>query len=219
MRRLGLSLAVIALVSASTVAFAQGFKRISEILTGYEETPSAVSTTGNGTFTARISNDETQIQWELSYSDLEGAVQQSHIHFGQKSVTGPISVFLCTNLGNGPAGTQPCPAPPATISGTIVAADVTNLANERGISAGEFDELLEGDSCRSYLRQRSQHEMARWRNPQPDRRQQRSRPLNPLRRHAPAFEYVLAPSARGLLHLAQTSCYCFPCLSSDPRYL
>ena len=142
MRRLGLSLAVIALVSASTIAFAQGFKRISEILTGYEETPSAVSTTGNGSFTARISKDGSRIDWELSYADLEGAVQQSHIHFGQKSVTGPISVFLCTNLGNGPAGTQPCPAPPATISGTITAADVTNLANERGISAGEMEELV-----------------------------------------------------------------------------
>jgi hypothetical protein len=142
MRRLGLSLAVIALVSVCSIAFAQGFKKISEILTGYEETPSAVSTTGNGTFNARISNDNSRIDWELSYADLEGAVQQAHIHFGQKSVTGPISVFLCTNLGNGPAGTQPCPAPPATISGTITAVDVTNLANERGISAGEFDELL-----------------------------------------------------------------------------
>jgi len=142
MRRLLASIAAIAAVSVGTVVFAQGFKRISEILTGYEETPSAVSTTGNGTFKARISNDNSRIDWELSYTDLEGAVQQSHIHFGQKSVTGPISVFLCTNLGNGPAGTQPCPAPPATISGTIVAADVTNLANERGISAGELDELI-----------------------------------------------------------------------------
>jgi len=142
MRRLGMSVAVIALVSTATLVGAQGFKRISEILTGYEETPSAVSTTGTGSFNARISNDESRIDWELSYSDLEGAVQQAHIHFGQKSVTGPITVFLCTNLGNGPAGTQPCPAPPATISGTIVAADVTNLANERGISAGELDELI-----------------------------------------------------------------------------
>ena len=142
MRRLVVSIAVITAVSVSAIALGQGFKRISEILTGYEETPSAVSTTGNGTFTARISNDQSHIDWQLSYSDLEGAVQQSHIHFGQKGVTGPISVCLCTNLGNGPAGTQPCPAPPATISGTITAADVTNLANERGISAGEFDELL-----------------------------------------------------------------------------
>ena len=148
MRRLVVSIAVIALVSVSAIVLGQGFKKISEILTGYEETAApgsaggAVSTTGNGTFTARISNDETRIDWELSYSDLEGAVQQAHIHFGQRAVTGPISVFLCTNLGNGPAGTQPCPAPPATISGTITAADVTNLANERGISAGELDELI-----------------------------------------------------------------------------
>jgi len=142
MRRLGMSLAVIALVSVCSLAFAQGFKRISEILSGYEETPSAVSTTGNGTFNARISNDNSHIDWTLSYADLEGAVQQAHIHFGQKSVTGPISVFLCTNLGNGPAGTQPCPAPPAKISGSITAVDVTNLANDKGISAGEFDELI-----------------------------------------------------------------------------
>jgi len=142
MRRLVTSIAVITLVSASAIVLGQGFKKISEILTGYEETPSAVSTTGNGTFNARISNDETRIDWELTYNDLEGAVQQSHIHFGQKSVTGPISVFLCTNLGNGPAGTQPCPTPPAKISGTITAVDVTNLANDKGISAGEFDELI-----------------------------------------------------------------------------
>jgi hypothetical protein len=142
MRKLVVFLVVLSVMSVLTVVMAQNFKTIKEVLTGYEETPSAVSTSGNGIFNARISNDEAQIDWELSYSDLEGAVQQAHIHFGQKSVTGPISVFLCTNLGNGPAGTQPCPAPPATISGTITAADVTNLANERGISAGELNELI-----------------------------------------------------------------------------
>ena len=142
MKKVSMIALVVLSAAALTYGFTQGFKNIKELLTGYEETPSAVSTTGNGTFDARISNDESRIEWELSYNDLEGAVQQAHIHFGQKSVTGPISVFLCTNLGNGPAGTQPCPAPPATISGTITAADVTNLANERGISAGELDELL-----------------------------------------------------------------------------
>lgn len=142
MRRLVTSIAVIALVSASAIVVGQGFKNVSEILTGYQETPSAVSTTGVGAFAARISNDESRIDWELTYADLEGAVQQAHVHFGQKGVVGPISVFLCTNLGNGPAGTQPCPVPPATISGTIMASDVTNLANERGISAGELGELI-----------------------------------------------------------------------------
>ena len=148
MRRLVVSIAVIALVSATTVVWAQGgFKRISEFLTGYQEVPS-VSTTASGNFTARISNDESRIDWQLSYSDLEGAVQQAHIHFGQKGVNGGISVFLCTNLGNGPAGIQPCPAPPATISGTILAADVspnipaTAAARTQGINTGEIDELI-----------------------------------------------------------------------------
>jgi hypothetical protein len=147
MRRVALSIAVVALVSASTVVWAQGFKKISELLTGYQEVPS-VSTTATGDFNARISNDGSRIDWELSYADLEGAVQQAHIHFGQKGVNGGISVFLCTNLGNGPAGIQPCPAPPATISGTILAADVspnipaTAAARTQGINTGEIGELI-----------------------------------------------------------------------------
>jgi hypothetical protein len=147
MRRLVVSIAVIALVSASSVVLAQGFKKISEFLTGYEEVPS-VSTTATGEFNAKISNDGTRIDWTLSYADLEGAIQQSHIHFGQAGVNGGISVFLCTNLGNGPAGIQPCPAPPATISGTILAADVspnipaTAAARTQGINTGEIDELV-----------------------------------------------------------------------------
>jgi hypothetical protein len=147
MRRVALSIAVVALVSASTVVWAQGFKKISEILTGWQEVPS-VSTTGNGEFNARISNDESRIDWELSYADLEGAIQQAHIHIGNKGVNGGISVFLCTNLGNGPAGTQACPAPPATISGTIFAADVspnipaTQAARNQGLNTGEIDELI-----------------------------------------------------------------------------
>lgn len=137
---------VFAFAAISAVAFAQGFVNIKELLTGYEEVPS-VSTGANGEFSARIRKDNT-IDWELSYSDLQGAVQQSHIHFGQAGVNGGISVFLCTNLGNGPAGIQPCPAPPATISGTIFPVDVspnipaTAAARTQGINTGEIEELI-----------------------------------------------------------------------------
>ena len=130
----------------SAVALAQGFAAIKEALTGYEEVPS-VSTSAGAEFRAHISKDNS-IDWELSYSALEGAVQQSHIHVGQSGVNGGISVFLCTNLGNGPAGTQPCPAGPATISGTILAADVspnipaTAAARTQGVNTGEIEELL-----------------------------------------------------------------------------
>jgi len=147
MKRTVAKLCLVALVLVAPVVLAEGFKVISEVLTGYQEVP-AVSTTGNGQFRARISNDEQSIQWELDYADLEGSVQQSHIHIGQPGVNGGISVFLCTNLGNGPAGTQLCPAPPAHISGTILAADVspnipaTNNARVQGLGTGEIAELI-----------------------------------------------------------------------------
>ena len=148
MKRAVAALCLVAVATASTVAVAGGgFKRIKEILSGYDEVPS-VSTGANGEFNARISNDESKIDWDLSYSDLEGAVQQAHIHFGNAGVNGGITVFLCTNLGNGPAGIQPCPAAPATISGTILAADVspnipaTAAARTQGLNTGELGELI-----------------------------------------------------------------------------
>lgn len=144
--RLMLALAGVACIPVALAA-PQGFKVIQEYLSGYEEVP-VVSTGGSAGFKARISEDEAQIEWELSYSDLEGAVQQAHIHLGSQGVNGGISVFLCTNLGNGPAGTQPCPASPATVSGIILAADVspnipaTAAARTQGINTGELAELI-----------------------------------------------------------------------------
>src|SRR5262245_5737884 len=148
MKRIAIAVCLLALVVVSTVALAQGgFKNISEFLIGYQEVP-ALSTGASGRFDARISNDGSQIDWQLSYADLEGAVQQAHLHIGNVGVNGGISVFVCTNLGNGPAGTQPCPAPPATITGTIVPADVspnipaTLPARNQGLNTGEMDELI-----------------------------------------------------------------------------
>jgi hypothetical protein len=128
------------LVAAVSVAFANGLRNWSAALKGFNEVP-ALSTVASGNFSAEISHDETTVSWELSYADLEGSVQQAHIHVGQPGVNGGVSVFFCTNLGNGPAGTQPCPPPPATISGTFSAADVIGPAGQ-GIAPGEFAELL-----------------------------------------------------------------------------
>jgi len=49
-------------------------------------------------------------------------------HFGQKGVNGGISVFLCSNLGNGPAGTPACPPGEGTIAGTMAAANILGRA-------------------------------------------------------------------------------------------
>jgi hypothetical protein len=116
-----------------------GATRFSAALTGYEEVP-PVSTRASGTFHATVTGSD-EISWQLSYRDLESAVQQAHIHFGQRAVNGGVSVFLCSNLSDAPAGTQPCPEPPATISGTAGAEDVVGPAAQ-GIEPGAFDELL-----------------------------------------------------------------------------
>ncbi len=112
-----------------------------ERLSGYAETPLALSTTGTGRFVARISSAGDRITYALNYSALEGTVTQAHIHLGSAAQSGGISVFLCSNLGNGPAGTQACPAAPATVTGTLVAADVIGPAAQ-GITAGQFAELV-----------------------------------------------------------------------------
>ncbi|MGH8834639.1 MAG: CHRD domain-containing protein [Actinomycetes bacterium] len=114
---------------------------VHETLTGYQEDPQVFSTTGIGQFQIQIDEAAQEISYELSYASLEGSVLQAHIHFGGQAQSGGISVFLCTNLGNGPVGTQLCPAAPATVTGTIRPADVIGPAGQ-GITAGQFGELL-----------------------------------------------------------------------------
>ena len=108
------------------------------VLSGYQEVP-AVSTSASGEFKARLTGGV--VQWRLSYRNLEAAVQQAHVHFGQPGVNGGVSVFLCSNLAGAPAGVQRCPAAPATISGTIEADDVVGPVDQ-GIEPGALDELL-----------------------------------------------------------------------------
>jgi CHRD domain len=139
-------LAAIAALAVGSLALAgAGIRNVqSDPLSGYlEGAPGGpISTTGNGSFHATIDDEAQEIHYTVSYADLEGSVLQSHIHFGHRDTNGGITVFLCTNLGNGPAGTPVCPAPPATVSGTITAGQVTGGAAAQGIAAGEFDEVV-----------------------------------------------------------------------------
>jgi hypothetical protein len=135
--------AAVAAVATSSAATARGEQdTFREQLTGYEETPVALSTTGNGQARIEIEDRDDEIDYRVSYSGLEGDVLQAHIHFGATAQSGGISVFLCTNLGNGPAGTQECPPAPATVTGTLTPADVIGPAGQ-GIAAGEFEELVD----------------------------------------------------------------------------
>jgi hypothetical protein len=105
----------------------------------------AISTAASGSFTARIFEAAKIIRYELRYRDLEGAVTQAHIHFGQHHTVGGIVVWLCETAGTPApaevaAATPACPAA-GVVAGTITPAQVLSAANQ-GLDAGEFDELV-----------------------------------------------------------------------------
>jgi len=141
--KLGLAVTAVGVlaIGITAIAAAHGGHSIRERLTSYREVP-ALSTPGVGHFTASINRHADEINYRLSYSGLESDVTQSHLHFENKTNSGPVVVFLCSNLGNGPAGTQACPPTGGTITGTIRAADVIAGGAAQGLAAGEFDELV-----------------------------------------------------------------------------
>ena len=139
--KIALAVATAGVLGVGTVAMASAGSDERETLTGYEEVP-ALSTPGVGEFRASISRSSDEIRYRLRFSDLESAATQAHIHFENETNNGPIVVFLCTNLGNGPAGTQACPAAGGTIRGTITPADIGAGGAGQGLAAGEFDEFV-----------------------------------------------------------------------------
>jgi CHRD domain len=140
------AVSALAMAGIVTVALADNSGRFDAKLTGYEEIPT-LSTSGTGSFTARLNHDEDEIAYTLSYqgpfdaNPAGGTVTQAHIHLGARAFNGNISAFLCTNLGNGPVGTPACPSSPGTVSGVITAAQIVGPAGQ-GIAAGEFAELV-----------------------------------------------------------------------------
>jgi len=136
--KLAIGVAVVGVAGTTAAALAGDRAKLRTSLSGFEEVP-VVSTSGGGEFRAAIDRGSRTIQYQLTYGGLEGMTQQSHIHLGQELANGGIAVFLCSNLGNGPAGTQACPQA-GTISGTIDPADVLGPTGQ-GIPAGAFDEL------------------------------------------------------------------------------
>ena len=111
-----------------------------EHLTGYEETPQTLSTTGFGDFQAKVRDHE--IRYRLTYGGLEGDITQAHIHLGAEATSGGVSAFLCRTTQTTPAGTPDCVAGRSgTVTGTIEPADVIGPAGQ-GIGPGEYAELL-----------------------------------------------------------------------------
>jgi CHRD domain len=128
-----------------TVALAGETTQLKANLTGIQEVVAGtIITDATGTFTATI-NDDSSITYTLTYKNLSSAVLQAHIHVGATKVAGSVSIFLCSNLGNGPAGTPACPddaTHSGTVSRTVSAADVTNLAASQGVPAGGIKDIV-----------------------------------------------------------------------------
>jgi hypothetical protein len=113
-------------------------------MTGYlEGAPGGpVSSVASGNFEATIDDATNEIHYTLTYEGLEAPVTQSHIHFGQRSVNGGISVWLCEGSLQSPSdSTPPCPGQGGTVSGTLTPLEVIGPAGQ-GIAAGEFEELV-----------------------------------------------------------------------------
>src|SRR5262245_2570871 len=140
---LSLIAAMLVLALSGTAANAEEFQAS---LTGFQEigalnaSTGAILTSGTGTLRVNIDKQSNVITYTLTYSGLSAPVTQAHIHFGQRHVAGGIVAFLCTNLGNGPAGTQACPANGGTVSGSLDASDVLGVTSQN-VTAGDFAAL------------------------------------------------------------------------------
>lgn len=102
----------------------------------------AILTDGKGTLKLSLDRLSKTISFELTFSGLSSNVLQSHIHFGRVHTPGGIMVFFCTNLGNGPSGTQACPAAGGTVTGMISAGNVLAVKGQN-VTAGDFDALTD----------------------------------------------------------------------------
>jgi CHRD domain len=155
MRRLtlhaGLIVALLVVFGAGSYALADGNKSQikSDEMTGYLEAP-PVSSNATGSFHATIDDDSDEIHYTLTYAGLEAPVAQAHIHFGQRSVSGGISAWLCEGTVQSPsASTPPCPGQGGTVSGRITPTEVIGPGaafppgpGGQGIAPGEFEELV-----------------------------------------------------------------------------
>jgi hypothetical protein len=136
-------LAGLLLVLAAGAAAAQEY---TARLSGFSELGALNAETGailtNGTGRLQLDVDQNHATYTLTYSGLTSSVLQSHLHFAKVHVPGGIYAFLCTNLGNGPAGTPACPNPSGTVTGTITPASIIAVPGQN-IVAGDFTALLQ----------------------------------------------------------------------------
>ena len=142
-RASGSMLLISGLLATPIASSASDKEEVLASLKGFSEVPS-ISSPASGHFQAFIDRRAGTIAYELTYSGLTGDVQQAHIHFGQRSVNGSVSVFLCqTEAASDPTGLAPrCPQR-GKVTGLLQAANmIEGTIVNQGIAPGEFNELI-----------------------------------------------------------------------------
>lgn len=131
------------LVSAAGAKDKDKGLRVTANLKGAQEVP-VVLTVATGTFRGVVSPDNQSINWELSYSGLQGTVTQAHIHIAQKSVNGGITIWLCQTATNTPpAGptAQQCTPGSGLFTGTITSANVIAIGTQQ-VGTGDLANVI-----------------------------------------------------------------------------
>ena len=134
----------LAIITAVLAAFpalsASADDKIRAKLMGFQEVP-VVSTEASGTFEAVISPNGDAIDYDITYTGIQGTVTQSHMHVGQRSVNGGIVLWVCGTTGTpGPGGTPPCPSPNGHFAGTWMAGNVQTVAAQQ--LGGDIGEVI-----------------------------------------------------------------------------
>jgi hypothetical protein len=156
MKRIMIAATAFLAVATTALAFNdQGSRRFREFLSGFKEAPNPIATSATGTFKATINKDATEIDYELTFANLEGDVRQAHIHIGHPQTAGAIVLWLCqtpTNINPVPGNMTPqCTQDDPTnlrsgrVTGTLTMADVVTQASEATngiVGPAEWEQVL-----------------------------------------------------------------------------
>jgi CHRD domain len=107
-------------------------------LSGFNEVPPILSD-GSATVVIVVHGDSLTYRETFS-GTFSSNVTQSHLHFAERGVNGGVFLFLCSNLGNGPAGTPACPQS-GTVTRTVTAADFIAVTAQN-VPAGNFQNAV-----------------------------------------------------------------------------
>ena len=96
-------------------------------LRGRTEVP-ATLTVARGTLRLTVSEDQSSVHFVLSYQGLETPISAAHIHVGQPSVNGAVTVFFC-----GGGGRPACPDQQGTgtVEGDFTAGNVGGIVSQQ----------------------------------------------------------------------------------------